>query len=35
MVHLVSSRTNYSATQLPELMFEQIYKLMVTQTLSE
>ena len=27
MVHLIPSRTNYNASQLAELMFEQIYKL--------
>jgi hypothetical protein len=27
MVHLIPSRTNYNATQLAELMFENIYKL--------
>ena len=27
MVHLIPSRTNYSASQLAELMFEHIYKL--------
>ena len=27
MVHLIPSRTNYNASQLAELMFEQVYKL--------